>query len=226
MNPLSPGGTRRRSRSEIEGAPTPRALTRMRPDLEPALLQLGPLPHRDQTEVACAVEAGLDGGDVHPDAVVADHSADTLRLEADHHLNHGSVRMLAGVAQRFLDDPEQGGLECPRKPRLLADDAELDVDGRALAEFLHELPQRRYQAEIVERHRAEVEYETAGVVEHVAHTVLEVGQLLHHHLWVPSDQPLQDLGLQHKVGHRLCRPVVHVARDAHALLFYDLKHLA
>src|SRR6202023_1212527 len=103
MNPLSPGGTRRRSHSEIEGDSNLRAFARMRADLEPALLQLGPLPHRDQTEVACAVEAGLDGGHVHPDAVVADHSAHTLRLEADHHLNHGSVRMFARVAQRFLD---------------------------------------------------------------------------------------------------------------------------
>src|ERR1700694_5667934 len=106
MNPLSPGGTRRRSPSEVEGDSNLGALAQVRPDLEPALLQLGPLPHRDQTEVACAVEAGLDGGHVHPDTVVADHSADTLRLEGDHHLNHGSVRMFAGVAQRFLDDPE------------------------------------------------------------------------------------------------------------------------
>ena len=133
--------------------------------------------------------------------------------------------MLARVVERLLDDAEQRLLQPPAHANLLADDTQVRVHGVALPELGDELAQRRHQAEVVERHRPEIEDQAPGVVENAADTVLEVGQLADHHLGVAGDEPLDDLGLKHEVRHGLRGPVVHVPGDPHPLLLNDLEDL-
>ncbi len=95
----------------------------------------------------------------------------------------------------------------------------------ALAELGDELSECRHKSEVVEGHGPEVEDQSPGVIQDAADPVLEVGELAHHHLGIARDQALNDLRLEDEVGHRLRRPIVHVAGDAHPLFLDDLKGL-
>src|SRR5580704_11245331 len=128
--------------SEIECRPDLRSLAELRPDLELPLVPVGALAHGQKTEVAGAIHRGLGRLDIHTDAVVADHRADLLRQEGDHHLDVGCLGVLAGVVEGLLNDPEERLLEATPHPDLLADHAQVRVDRVALPELADKLSER------------------------------------------------------------------------------------
>ena len=77
---------------------------------------------------------------------------------------------------------------------------------------------RRHEAEVVEDHRAQLEDEAAQLLERLVHHLPERGKLGTRALRVDFEETLADLRLEHHVRHGLGRSVVHLARDALALL--------
>ncbi len=134
--------------------------------------------------------------------------------------------VLAHVGERLLDDAEEHRLVVPRQPALLAHHVEAGGQGALVSELLDELAQGGNQAQIVQGHGPEVEDQVARLLQRIADPGLEVGEFLDHQLGIAGQQALEDLRLEHQVGHRLGRTVVHVAGDPHPLLFDDLENLS
>src|SRR6266576_425576 len=150
---------------------------RLRANLERPLFQLGALAHGEQSQVLVLVQAGLGAGDIESLTIVLDRHRDAGRLQVHGDLRHLRARVLVDVGEGLLDDAEEDTLGVARQPALLADHVETGGQAIAIAIFLDELSQGRDQAEVVERHRPQVEDQLAGFLEGVADAVLEYRQL-------------------------------------------------
>jgi hypothetical protein len=73
--------------------------------------------------------------------------------------------MAHDVGERFLDDPEACRLELGWQALLDRIGLEFRGDAGPLGLALHERPQRRDQAQVVERRRAEIEGQIAGLLD-------------------------------------------------------------
>jgi len=78
--------------------------------------------------------------------------------------------------------------------------------------------QGRHEPEVVEDHRAQLEDEATQLLQSLVHHHPQARELLPRALRVDLVEALADLRLQDDVGHRLRGTVVHLARDAAALL--------
>src|SRR5437870_687114 len=118
--------------------------------------------------------------------------------------------MLPRIVQCLLNNPEESRFIRSRQTRLLSRYPQVGRDLGLLAKLLDKFAQGWDQAQVVERHRAQIKDEPTRIVENASHTVLEIGEFFDNELRVPADEALENLSLQDQIGHRLRRTVVHV----------------
>ena len=121
------------------------------------------------------------------------------------------VGMLGDVGEGLLHDAENGYFDLAGEAGGHAVDGDAYLDLVLIGELLDVAAQGRLQAEIVQDHGAQVEYEAAGVLEGAVDHALEAGKLGLGAGGVEVEEALAYLGAQYQIGHGLCRAVVYLA---------------
>src|SRR6185369_14402384 len=126
-------------------------------------------------------------------------------VEADREPVRASAQV---AAQRLVDDPEQAALEIHVDPPVLADRVELDRDPGPPSALPCGPPEGRYEAEVVEDHRADVEDERLRRVEGLLDHRDEQPELGARTFGIAAQEPVEDLRLEDDVREALGGPVV------------------
>ena len=133
--------------------------------------------------------------------------------------------MTADIVQRFLHDAENADLCILGQLLLLSLHRNGSVEHTALAHLADQLAKRRFQSEIVERHRTHIEDDLTHIRQTGAHMIAKLLQSALRLLRVAVDQPLDDRSLEDEVRDVLRRPVVQLARNAQTLFLLRLDDL-
>ena len=174
---------------------------RSRPPTSPTRSRM-PASPRASSRVPARVEAR---------AVVLDHGDDGPVLAGEQDADVARAGVLDDVRQRLLDDAVEGGLDFAREPLLAELRLQVDPEPRLLAERGGEPLDRRHEAEVVERGRAQLDRERAHVLQRrddeLAHGRDRGARL------VAPDRLLERLQPEQDRGERLAGLVVELAGE-------------
>ncbi len=123
-------------------------------------MQFGALAHSCQAEAAFACGPGIESP-----SVVFDHHGCRPFTTDEQNADVGGLRMLDDVGQRFLDDSIQRCLDFGRQPLVSELRFERDPNFGRFREGLHQSLERRYEAEVVERFRPQLNSQATDVLQ-------------------------------------------------------------
>lgn len=125
-------------------------------DIQVAMVESRTLLHSEDAVAALPREGSDPGGRFKADAVVPNGDVEPVRGRVDGHFDHGGVRVLLDVAERFLGDSKSSQFLVSRELARFTTGVESNVQTGALAEVFREPFEGREEAEVIEHSRAEV----------------------------------------------------------------------